>query len=185
MSTTINDVKRIIARSTNINQISADNHFITSFRSSKFPNYPNTATIKFLNPKPAENLRNSLKTINTLTLSTSQIKCLPLDKPSQEDVSLTHFEPATHPGQIVVLSGLPAKINSFDIQSYLKPYYLDNSPNSSDPITNIRIPSDKFSSTSKWLVRLNSVSEAHRLVRNLNQSSWVDSHYTINARIIY
>ncbi|TIA91452.1 hypothetical protein E3P99_01049 [Wallemia hederae] len=180
---TTSDVKRLVARSAKLNPLSADRNFDVSFRSSKFPNTPNMAFVDFTNIKAGENFQHSVRIIDTLILSTSQVKCTQLSKSKEED-TMSYYKPTTHPGQVAILSGLPGRLTQFDIQKWLGAYHIDHSANSSDPITSLRIPSDKFTGTTKWLVRLNSTSEAHRLVRNINQSSW-DGQYTVNARIIY
>ncbi|TIB99060.1 hypothetical protein E3Q18_01787 [Wallemia mellicola] len=159
---TLNDIKRLIARSAKTNPLSADSNF-----------------------QVRESFKRSLRVFDRLSLSTSQLKCTEITKDKDELNGLTHYQPSSHPGQTVLITGLPGRLIQHDIQYWLRSYHVDQSSNSSqEPITSLHIPSDKFNGTSKWLVRLNSISEAHRLVRNLHQTNW-DNQFLIHAKITY
>ncbi|EIM20815.1 hypothetical protein WALSEDRAFT_69496 [Wallemia mellicola CBS 633.66] len=182
---TLNDIKRLIARSAKTNPLSADSNFQVAFYTSKFPNDTHRANVKFTNNQVRESFKRSLRVFDRLSLSTSQLKCTEITKDKDELNGLTHYQPSSHPGQTVLITGLPGRLIQHDIQNWLRSYHVDQSSNSSqEPITSLHIPSDKFNGTSKWLVRLNSISEAHRLVRNLHQTNW-DNQFLIHAKITY
>ncbi|KAA1469535.1 hypothetical protein DENSPDRAFT_870399 [Dentipellis sp. KUC8613] len=83
----------------------------------------------------------------------------------------------------VILAGLPGKINVNEVRGMLKGYKL-----ASGTSQIVKLDRIEDSVCSRVLVRLNSVSEAHRLVRNIHMTYMNQSHlgseYLVHARIV-
>ncbi|TFY72389.1 hypothetical protein EVG20_g612 [Dentipellis fragilis] len=83
----------------------------------------------------------------------------------------------------VILAGLPGKANVNEVRGMLKGYKLANGT-----AQIVKLDRIDDSVCSRVLVRLNSVSEAHRLVRNIHMTyvnqAHLGSEYLVHARIV-
>ncbi|KAJ3562890.1 hypothetical protein NP233_g9297 [Leucocoprinus birnbaumii] len=136
-------------------------------------------------------LRSSLKALNDLLISGISIKASP---------HISDTEPSTkrprmrgHEGRMaaaargaltgsgpragianndttVVLGGLPARTSPLRLAEMLKKFGIAKSAKGEPQVVKLPLPPNTFSMTSKFLITLTSVSEAHRLVRKLHAS---------------
>jgi hypothetical protein len=92
-----------------------------------------------------------------------------------------------NPNIHVVIWGLPGKITPNRLKEYLSDFQLAGT--NRGEIAQVNKPEERFSLFSRHIVRMSSVSEAHRLVRQLHMTYFEPEKsgekYPVRARVIY
>ncbi|KAF9009396.1 hypothetical protein BDQ17DRAFT_1235618, partial [Cyathus striatus] len=90
--------------------------------------------------------------------------------------------------KMVTIWGAPGRTEPRDLAKLLINYKVVKSTKAKPDIHKIPLPDGEFSMHSRFIVKLESESEAHRLVRDLHRTRWVLaglSRSIIHARVIY
>jgi len=94
-----------------------------------------------------------------------------------------------NPAKNVVLWGLPGKMTPEALKKVLKRFKLAGSDGGKQEVAKVEMPDRTFTLFSRHLVRVSSVSEAHRLVRAMHMTYFEPQRwgkkYRIQARVIY
>ncbi|KZT67767.1 hypothetical protein DAEQUDRAFT_812632 [Daedalea quercina L-15889] len=96
---------------------------------------------------------------------------------------------STSHGRGVVIQGLPGKLTPEGLRSYLKDFKLAATEGGRKEIVKLDTPNLRLTIKSRFFVRLASVAEAHRLVRELHmtyfESKFYDNKYSLRAAVVY
>ncbi|KAF8481529.1 hypothetical protein JB92DRAFT_3037493 [Gautieria morchelliformis] len=89
-------------------------------------------------------------------------------------------------GRNVVVWGLPGKLTVEGLKEHLRSFRLAGSVNGEKDVIKLA-PDGRATFTSRYYVRTISVSEAHRLVRQLHMTRYTRAgpEYTMRARVVY
>ncbi|KAI0725159.1 hypothetical protein C8Q72DRAFT_877568 [Fomitopsis betulina] len=92
-------------------------------------------------------------------------------------------------GKGVVLYGLPGKLTPGGLHTYLRNFKLASAEAGQHEIVKLDTPNIRLTLKSRFYVRLNSVAEAHRLVRELHMTFFerniYENKYPLRAQVVY
>ncbi|EPT06196.1 hypothetical protein FOMPIDRAFT_1034132 [Fomitopsis schrenkii] len=96
---------------------------------------------------------------------------------------------STGQGKGVVIYGLPGKLTPGGLRTYLRNFKLASAEAGQQEIVKLETPNKRLTLKSRYYVRLSSVAEAHRLVRELHMTFFerniYENKYPIRAQVVY
>jgi len=135
--------------------------------------------------------REAIRAAGNITISGCRVEAEPIEHPelmmpSRTELTGNGISAGVVVGKTVTLSGLPGKTKQAAVVKMVEGFKLANLRDGY-PVRPVPIPDKKFSLYSRFIVQLDSESEAQRLVRKYHMVPFKDSDAApiIRAEIIY
>lgn len=100
-----------------------------------------------------------------------------------------HAGSLTKTGRMAVIWGFPGKMTADVVSQHFKDFKMERSGRDKVSVRRVPLPNDAFSMFSRFVVTLESVSEAHRLVRDVHMTylnpEAFGTRYRLYAHIVY
>lgn len=133
---------------------------------------------------------DAIRAASNITISGCKVEAEPIEHPevmmpSGESLLGNGTSAGVVVGKTVTISGLPGKTRPPAVLKLVKGFKLADSKKSS-PVLPIPLPDKKFSLYSRFIVQMDSESEAQRLVRKFHMTPFKESAtHIIRAEVIY